>query len=63
MTLTNGDFVFTWNIAGVNGAGTLLESNTNLENFNGWVPVSGAGVSPYMIPISGSGSVFYRVAP
>ena len=63
MDLTNGNFVFIWNIAGVNSAGTMLESNTNLDNPNGWVPVSGAGASPYIIPIPGSGSVFYRIAP
>jgi hypothetical protein len=55
--------MFTWDTAGVNGAGTVLESNTNLDNPNGWIPVSGASASPYVIPIPASGSVFYRIAP
>ena len=60
---TNGNLMFTWDTAGVNGAGTVLESNTNLDNPNGWIPVSGASASPYVIPIPASGSVFYRIAP
>jgi hypothetical protein len=63
MTETNGNLLFTWDNAGINSAGTVLESNTNLDNFNGWVPVACAGASPYTLPIPASGSVFYRVAP
>jgi Concanavalin A-like lectin/glucanases superfamily len=63
MTSTNGNLVFTWDTAGAGGAGTVLESNTNLDNPNGWAPVTGAGASPYVIPIPSSGGVFYPIAP
>jgi hypothetical protein len=63
MTATNGNLVFSWDAAGVNGAGTVLESNTNLNNPNGWVPVTGAAANPYIVPIPASGNAFYRVVP
>jgi hypothetical protein len=63
MTATNGNLVFSWETPGVNGAGTVLECNTNLDNSYGWVPAAGAGASPYTIPIPASGSVFYRIVP
>ncbi|HEY1787729.1 MAG TPA: LamG-like jellyroll fold domain-containing protein, partial [Verrucomicrobiae bacterium] len=63
MTVTNGAFVFAWDTAGINGAGTVLESNTNLVNSNGWIPVSGAVASPYVVPIPASGNAFYRLVP
>jgi hypothetical protein len=53
---TGGNLTFTWNVA---GAG--LQSNTNLSNPNGWVPVVGATSSPYVIPIPTTGNNFYRV--
>lgn len=62
MTATNGNLVFTWEVAGANGAGTMLESNTNLNNANGWMQVTGA-TSPYVVPIPASGNAFYRIVP
>jgi hypothetical protein len=52
-----GHLTFTWNVV---GAG--LESNTNLSNPSGWTPVAGASASPYVIPITGTGARFYRIA-
>ena len=53
---TGGNLTLTWNVA---GAG--LQSNTNLSNPNGWIPVVGATSSPYVIPIPATGNNFYRV--
>jgi hypothetical protein len=60
---TNGSLTLTWDNAGINGAGTVLESNTNLENLNGWIPIGGTVSSPYTFSIPSAGSVFYRTAP
>ncbi|HLX70397.1 MAG TPA: hypothetical protein VKV04_12285 [Verrucomicrobiae bacterium] len=51
-----GNLNFTWNVA---GAG--LQSTTNLSDPNSWTPIANATNSPYVIPITNSGSKFYRI--
>ena len=53
-----GHLTLTWNIVGA----AALESSTNLSNPSGWTPVAGASTSPYVIPITGTGTRFYRIA-
>jgi len=55
VAMGGGNLTFTWNIVGLG-----LESNTNLINPSGWTPVAGA--SPYVIPITRTGTRFYRIA-
>jgi hypothetical protein len=52
-----GNLTFTWNVVG-----TGLQSSTNLSNPSGWTPVAGASTSPYVIPNTGTGIRFYRIA-
>lgn len=41
----------------------VLESNTNLGNSNGRIPLNGIGVGADIIPIFASGGVFDRITP
>ena len=52
-----GNLTFSWNVAGPTG----LQSNTNLANPAGWVPVPGATNSPFVLPLSTTGQKFFRV--
>lgn len=53
----NGDqLILTW----ANGAGYVLQANSNLSNANGWVTVPHGGTSPVQVPVGAA--TFYRLA-
>ena len=57
-TLGNTNLTFSWNVAGPGG----LQSNTNLTNAAGWLPVPGATNSPFVMPSSKVEQKFFRVS-
>ena len=57
VTRSGGNLVFNWNVAGPTG----LQSNTNVNNPNGWVTVPGVTSNTFTIPISQAGAKYFRV--
>lgn len=58
VAMSGNNLILTWNVLS-----SGLQSNTNLANPNGWVPVVGATQPSYSVPLPASGSLFYRIAP
>jgi hypothetical protein len=57
VTRSGANLNFSWNIAGPTG----LQSNTNLNDPNGWVNVPGVTTNSFVLPLSQAGAKYFRV--